>query len=59
MEKSVKYPGKVMEIVRKDRGLNILLYEKQTGLINSLLYAQRMREGQPSFKGFCDVSLKL
>ena len=45
--------------VRKDRGLNILLYEKQTQLINSLLDGQRMREGQPSLKGFCDLGLKL
>ena len=37
--------------VRKDRGLNILLYEKQTRLINSLLHGQRMREGQPRLTG--------
>ena len=34
--------------VRKDRGLNILQYEKQTRLINGLLDGQDMREGQPS-----------
>ena len=45
--------------VRNDRDLNILLYEKQTRLINSLLDDQRMREGQPSLKGFCDLGLKL
>ena len=39
-------------------GLNILLYEKQTRLINSLLDGQRMREGQPSLKGFCDLGFK-
>ena len=45
--------------VRKDRGLNILQYEKQTQLLNSLLDAQEMREGQPSLKGFFDLGLKL
>ena len=45
--------------VRKDRGLNILHYEKETWLINSLLDGQEMREGQPSLKGFCDLGLKL
>ena len=45
--------------VRKDRGLNILQYKKQTRLINSLLDGQEMREGQPSLKGFCDLGLKL
>ena len=43
--------------VRKDRGLNILQYEKQTRLINNLLDGQEMREGQPSLKGFCDLGL--
>ena len=33
--------------------------KKQTRLINSLPYGQRMREGQPSLKGFCDLGLKL
>ena len=41
------------------RGLNILRYEKKTGLINSSLYVQEMREGPPSLKGFCDLGLKL
>ena len=45
--------------VRKDRGLNILQYEKQTRLINSLLDGQEMRNGKPSLKSFCDLSLKL
>ena len=45
--------------MRKDRGLNILQYEKQTRLSNSLLDAQEMREGQPSLKGFCDLVLGL
>ena len=45
--------------VRKDRGLNILQYEKKTQLINRLLNAQEMREVQPSFKSFCDLGLKL
>ena len=45
--------------MREDLGLSILLYEKQTRLINSLLHDQRMREGQPSLKGFCDLALKL
>ena len=43
----------------KDRGLYILRYEKKTRLINSLLDGQRMREGQPSLKSFCDLGLKL
>ena len=38
--------------MRKDRGLNILQYEKQTRLINSSLDGQEMREGQPSFNSF-------
>ena len=45
--------------VRKDRGPNILQYEKQTRLINSLLHGQEMKEGQPSLKSFCDLGLKL
>ena len=45
--------------VRKDRGFNILLYEKQTRLINSLLHDQRMREGQPTLKTFCNLEFKL
>ena len=36
--------------LRKDRGLNILQYEKQTRLINSLLDGQEMRNGKPSLK---------
>ena len=45
--------------VRKDRSLNILQYEKETRLINSLLHGREMREGQPSLKSFCDFGLKL
>ena len=45
--------------MRKDRGLNILQYEKQTRLINSLLDGQEMRNGKPSLKSFCDLGLKL
>ena len=45
--------------VRKNRGLNILQYEKQTRLINSLSDAREVREGQTSLKGFCDLGLKL
>ena len=45
--------------VRKDRGLNILQYEKETRLINGLLNGQEMRKGQPSLKRFCDLGLKL
>ena len=48
-----------MRSLRKDQGLNILLYEKQARLINSILYGQKMSEGQPSLKGFCDLGLKL
>ena len=44
--------------MRKDRVLNILLYEKKTRLINSLFNDQGMREGQPSLKGFCALGLK-
>ena len=44
--------------MRKDRGLNILQYEKAR-LINSLLHGQKMREGRPSLKGFFDLGLKL
>ena len=42
-----------------DRGLNILQYEKQTRLMNSLLDDQKMREGQPTLKSFCELGLKL
>ena len=45
--------------MRKDRGLNILQYEKQTRLINSLLDGQEMRNGKSSLKSFCDLGLKL
>ena len=45
--------------MRKDRGLNILQYEKQTRLINSLLDGQEIREGQPSLKDYFDLGLKL
>ena len=45
--------------MREGRGLNILQYEKKTRLINSLLYEQKMREGQPSLKGSCDLRLTL
>ena len=45
--------------VRKDRGLNILQYEKQTRLINSLSEGQEMRNGKPSLKSFRDLGLKL
>ena len=45
--------------VLQDLGLNILLYEKQTRLINSLLDGQEMRNGKPSLKSFCDLGLKL
>ena len=45
--------------VRKDRGLNILQYEKQTRLINSLLDGQEMRNGKSSLKSSCDLGLKL
>ena len=48
-----------MRSVRKDRGLNILQYEKKTRLINSLLDGQEMTEGQPSLKIFGDLGLKL
>ena len=40
-------PGVRTELARsvhKDRGLNILQYEKHTQLINSLLYELRIRE---------------
>ena len=43
----------------RDRSLNILQYEKQTRLINSLLDGQEMRNGKPSLKSFCDLGLKL
>ena len=36
--------------VRKDRGLNILQYEKETRLLYSLFNGQEMREGQPSLQ---------
>ena len=36
--------------LRKDRGLNILQYEKETRLLYSLFNVQEMREGQPSLK---------
>ena len=42
-----------------DRGLNILNYEKQTRLINSLLDGQEMRNSKPSLKSFCELGLKL
>ena len=48
-----------MRSVRKDRGLNILQYEKQARLINSLLDGQEIRNGKPNFKSFCDLGLKL
>ena len=37
----------------------VLLYEKQTRLINSLLDGQEVRNGKPSLKSFCDLGLKL
>ena len=52
-------PTELARFVRKDRGLNILKYNKKTQLINRLLNGQEMREGQPSFKRFCDLGLKL
>ena len=55
----VRGPWSVARSVRKDRGLNILQYEKQTWVINSLLDGHEMRNGKPSLRSFCDLSLKL
>ena len=48
-----------MRSVPKDRGLNILQYEKHTRLINSLLHGPAITEGRPNLKGFWNLGFKL